>query len=55
MVVDVCPGLKAEISPTQVDISRQEWIKRIRLAFCRRPEFEKTQTMIDEKGFLNQE
>lgn len=34
---------------------KQEWVKRLRLKFCIRPEFEITKNMIYPDGTLNQE
>ncbi|KAI8374412.1 uncharacterized protein BYT42DRAFT_576268 [Radiomyces spectabilis] len=34
---------------------KQEWVKSIRLKFCRRPEFEITKNMIHDDGTLNQD
>lgn len=35
--------------------AKQEWVKRLRLKFCIRPEFEITKNMIYSDGTLNQE
>ncbi|KAJ1802580.1 hypothetical protein LPJ56_007162 [Coemansia sp. RSA 2599] len=34
---------------------KQEWVKQMRLMFCRRPEFPETHGIIDDGGMLNQE
>ena len=34
---------------------KQEWVKKMRLKFCVRPEFEITKKMIYQDGTLNQE
>lgn len=34
---------------------KQEWIKQMRLDFCRRPEFPETHNIINDEGMLNQE
>lgn len=34
---------------------KQEWVKRLRLKFCIRPEFDITKNMIYPDGTLNQE
>ncbi|KAJ1853886.1 hypothetical protein LPJ73_002561 [Coemansia sp. RSA 2703] len=50
------------IDNCQIDIAdpnfwtqKQEWVKQMRLKFCRRTEFPETHSIIDDDGMLNQE
>jgi hypothetical protein len=39
----------------QQRLDKQEWVKDMRLMFSKRPDYERTQMMVNEDGTLNQE
>ncbi|KAJ2664060.1 hypothetical protein IWW48_001072 [Coemansia sp. RSA 1200] len=44
-----------DVTSTMFWHEKQEWVKRMRLDFSRRPEFPETEHMINDEGMLNQQ